>query len=141
MPLTLDLCTDPVAEVRIAAIGQLGQLVSTLVESDSSSAVAPFLDTVCGLASMHNCYKRASFVMMCNSLIPSLEPHIVIRVLLPHLQSLVADGVAIVRLAVARLVRQQFLHRDSYNSLPVVVEMCNKLREDADRDVRGPASL
>ena len=81
VPLSLDLCTDPVAEVRTAAIGQIGDLFAMLLQSESSegevpteqSPVALLLGTICGMASMQSCYKRANFVQICSSLVRVLE--------------------------------------------------------------------
>ena len=72
---------------------------------------------------------------MCVSLVRWLDPPIVIALLLPHIQPLVSDRVAIVRLALARLVRDQLLERDAYKRLPATIEMIEALRQDRDRDV------
>lgn len=82
VPLSLDLCTDPVAEVRSAAIGQVGSLFAMLLQTEAQvpagqSAVALLLGTVCGMASMQSCYKRANFVHICSSLIHSLEVELI----------------------------------------------------------------
>jgi len=141
VPLALDLCTDPVAEVRSAAVGQLGQLMATLLDNETSTlaaeqtAVAPFLRTICGMATMQSCYKRTNFVMMCSSLVRALHPPLVTSLILPHVKPLTSDRVAIVRLAVARLVREDLLENEAYNKLPVTLEMREKLLHDVDRDV------
>ena len=88
VPLSLDLCTDNVAEVRTAAIGELGKLMATLLDSETHSAlaveqstVAPFLSTICNMASMQSCFKRCAFQPRAQ------PPHMVVKVLTLSIRS------------------------------------------------------
>ena len=54
-----------------------------------------------------------------------------------QLEALAADRVAIVRLALAHLVRQQLVEGDAYKALRETITMRDKLLQDVDRDVRA----
>ena len=150
VPLALDLCCDPVAEVRVAAIGQVGPLLGALLhaEGGSDAAVAgsdggapnaapagAHLATICEMAGMTSCFKRINFVHICASLIPELPAAVVVDSLLPILAPLADDRVANVRLALARLATRQLLASAELAGLPAVAAIVARLKADSDRDV------
>ena len=149
VPLALDLCCDPVAEVRVAAIGQVGPLLGALLHAEGGSDAAPgnpdggapnaapagaHLATICEMAGMTSCFKRINFVHICASLIPELPAAVVVDSLLPILAPLADDRVANVRLALARLATRQLLASAELAGLPAVAAIV-ALKADSDRDV------
>lgn len=137
VPLALELCTDPVAEVRAAAVEQVGKLLSPLLAGESPRApqISAFLQTVCGMATMRSCHQRINCVHICISLVQFLHESVVRELLLPQLVQLSRDPVPNVRLALARLLMTGLLPRQEYAQLPEVSTMVEALRADADRDV------
>jgi len=138
--LALDVATDPVAEVRCAAMQTVGSLVALLLEGEPTPPPADgplggFLRTVCNMASSHSCHRRANCAQICTSLVAALEPRLVASLLLPELVSLASDPVPTVRLGVARLVKQHLLTRPELASQSETVAMTAALRADSDRDV------
>ena len=143
LPLALALCNDSVAEVRIAAISQVGKLTHLLVQPEEGEGadglgdgVRGFVDTVCTMARAPSCYKRANCVQICASLIEGLPVDLVGDVLLPQLLPLATDRVANVRLALAELVKTRLICDGSpFAQLPVAMQLTDQLRQDVDRDV------
>lgn len=140
LPLALDLSTDPVAEVRCAAMVKVGSLIAMLLQGEpeplpADGPLGGFLRTVCNMASSHSCHRRANCAQICTSLAAALPPAVVSELLLPELVSLASDPVPTVRLLVARLVKQQLLSSQDYASLEPTLAMAESLRADSDRDV------
>ena len=158
LPLALSLCTDTVAEVRIAAVPEIGALVKHIVNSSSQKAAAVessengeeaaaaaasggvsepvrhFVATVAGMADAPSCFKRANCVQICSSLIEGLPIQLAADVLLPKLVPLTTDRVANVRLAVATLAKHK-LASPELAALPVAQQLLETLQQDVDRDV------
>jgi len=163
LPLALSLCTDSVAEVRLAAISQLGLLLKPLAaaaatlpppdahavshplsaEADAQQeaeetlrTLAEFVDTIVAMTRAPSCHKRANCVQICASLFAGLPPAMSIDKVLPPLEPLVADRVANVRLALAELVQAQLLDESGpFAGLAATQQMLARQREDSDRDV------
>ena len=121
LPLAFDLCTDYIAEVRIAAVGQVGHLVRLLIDAGSSPTgegtqedpalaeggqIALFIEHVVEMARGTTCFKRANCVQICTSLLGGLPPAVGASLLLPPLLPLASDRVANVRLALATLCKE-----------------------------------
>lgn len=156
LPLAQDLCTDSVAEVRTAAIGQIGKLLHQLTatsaadeaadEADeladegyeaSMAKIGVYVDALVSLTRAPSCHKRANCVQICASLIEGLPPAMSIEKILPPLEPLATDRVANVRLALATCVKQQLMgdNGSAFASLPQTVAIVEALRRDSDRDV------
>jgi len=160
LPLAQDLCTDSVAEVRLAAIGQIGKLLHHLTAIPSADVAADaaanealdladesyeasmakigvYVDALVSLTRAPSCHKRANCVQICASLIEGLPPAMSIEKILPPLEPLTADRVANVRLALATCVKQQLMggNGGAFASLPQTVAIVEALRRDSDRDV------
>ena len=137
-PLALDLCTDPVAEVRGAAISQIGPLIALLLsgeaepEAPADSRTTAFVGTICNMAGMTSCHKRSNFVQICSSLVRALHAAFVTAHLLPHLEPLATDRVANVRLPLAELVVAELLPHEHCSWF----KSCAPLRGERSR---GPA--
>lgn len=150
LPLAFDLCTDYIAEVRIAAVGQVGQLLRLLIASaDVADAaddpalaeggqIATFLLHVVEMARGTTCFKRANCVQICTALLDGLPPAVGAARLLPPLLPLASDRVANVRLALAMLCKERLLYEGSpFAALQpeVVPAIIERLQSDRDRDV------
>lgn len=155
LPLALSLCTDAVAQVRLAAVSQVGKLVQLLVSEPDTvpadaagadadgaeaavaeEAVRSFVDTVCSMARAPSCYKRANCVQICASLLDGLPTALASDVLLPALVPLAHDRVANVRLALAQLVKSKLLPEGSpFADGAHTQQLVDTLRVDRDRDV------
>ena len=152
LPLAFDLCTDYIAEVRIAAIGQVGDLLQLLIASGAAptgdtaddpalaegGAIATFLSHVVEMARGTTCFKRANCVQICSALLGGLPPAIGASTLLPPLLPLASDRVANVRLALATLCKERLLPEGApFSALQpdAVAQILERLQRDTDRDV------
>ena len=78
-----------------AAVGEAGDRHET--------TAAGFVGTICAMARLPSCHKRANFVHICTSLVRGLTPRphpLITQSVLPCLETLVTDRVANVRLPV-----------------------------------------
>jgi len=100
VPIAFKLCSDPVSEVRYEACKNIGSLVEIL--KDDPNHLFVVVESIKGFAYSGRFNQRQSFIDMVPRLVAYRE--LFEKEIVPCLEALCSDKVAVVRVVLARLV-------------------------------------
>lgn len=143
VPIALELLGDKVAEVRHMTVKAVAVLVRHLNHSSNPSYCQQFLQELLDKGRNRKWSQRQLYCELCREMLSrgSLSPVMFSKTALPHLLQLHTDGIANVRMAVARcltwavLPHEYFMSDDNPYKEQLEAAL-SSLREDVDRDVR-----
>uniref|UniRef100_A0A7S3LY02 Uncharacterized protein n=1 Tax=Palpitomonas bilix TaxID=652834 RepID=A0A7S3LY02_9EUKA len=111
IPVLLDLCNDPIFQVRESVIPEVAVVYSLVREyTDIADELVAGLT---GMAKEESCQKRQHYIHMCGHLAKVLSPDDFTTLFLDPLWSLVGDPIPIARISVAKCLRRHLLPHPS----------------------------
>ncbi|XP_022104336.1 serine/threonine-protein phosphatase 4 regulatory subunit 1-like isoform X2 [Acanthaster planci] len=143
-PIALALAGDRVADVRFTAYRLLGVIMKRINTAEDRTLMQNFIDGIISkYANSDRWFGRQTFIHLCQKLleVQSVENEQFAENLLPSLLSLVNDSIPNVRITLARLLTQNLLPVDFYQSMAnpcyeKMMDVVGQLQKDVDQDVR-----
>ncbi|XP_038070184.1 serine/threonine-protein phosphatase 4 regulatory subunit 1-like isoform X2 [Patiria miniata] len=143
-PIALTLAGDRVADVRFTAYRLLGVIMKRINTADDQTLRQNFIDgIITRYANSDRWFGRQTFIHLCQNLVEvqSVEDEQFAQNLLPSLLSLGNDSIPNVRITLARLLTQNLLPIDFYQSMAnpfyeKMMDVVGQLQKDVDQDVR-----